>query len=297
MSLRIANVALGLRSTAQCLGRVGSEAGVFAAEGVDFRIAAFETAAPAAFAGLMDGSWDFAEMGAVPVANGVLDGHDPVILLAPEPVNAMFVLARADIDTPAKLAGGRIGVLSGTGQTAVSATAMLRRWGLEGRVGLAPLGKYPAIYDAIAAGEIEAGLLTADYRFAGEAAHGMNALVNLGDELGFQGPVVATTRRVIAADPELVGRVVRGYVAAIRLFKTDRARVLPLLRDHLGFDDPEAVAAAYEFYVPRFQDMPFPSDDGIARVIAAFEDRYPQAARLKPADLCDLSFLREIAGD
>lgn len=288
----VARVALGLRSTAQCLGRVGAGAGIFERLGVDFRIAGFETAAPAALAGLMDGDWEFGEMGAVPVVSGVLDGLDPVILLAPEQVNAMFIIAGRAISEPSALAGGRIGVLSAAGQTAVTATAMLRRWGLEGRVELVSLGKYPAIYEAIARGEIEAGLLTADYRFAGERAHGMNALVDLGDELGFQGPIVATTRRVIAENPELVRRVVRGYVDVIRFFKTERALVLPLLADHLAFDDLAAVEATYDFYVPRFQDTPLPSEDGIARIISEYRDSYPEAETLRPEDICDLSFLR-----
>lgn len=291
---RVARVALGLRSTAQCLGRIGAEAGLFARHGIDFSISGFETAAPAALAGLMDGAWDFAEMGAVPVVNGVLDGLDPVILLAPEPVNAMFVIGRSDIAGPAALADGRLGVLSETGQTGVTAMAMIRRWGLEDRVELVPLGKYPAIYAAIADGKIEAGLLTADYLFAGQSAHGMNGLVNLGDEFGFQGPIIGTTRRLIAEDRDLVRRVVGGYVDAIRFFKTERERVLPLLAEHLSFDDASAVEAAYDFYVPRFRDRPVPSEDGIARVIEVFRDRYPEAERLSPAEICDLSVLREI---
>ena len=102
----------------------------------------------------------------------------------------------------------------------------------------------------------------ADWRFAGAAAHGMNALVDLGEAFGFQGPVIATSRRLITAAPNRVRAVVRGYIEAIHLFKTDRATVLPLLAEHLGFDDREAVAAAYEFYVPRFQELPQPSATG-----------------------------------
>jgi hypothetical protein len=287
----VAQAALGLRSTAQFLGRLGAEAGVFARLGVDFQIAAFETTAPVGLAGLVEGKWAFGEMGAVPVVDGLLAGSDPVILLAPEQINAMFVISRSDVGEPAALAGGRIGVLSETGQTIFTARAMLARWGLTDEVAPVALGTYPRIYEAIAGGEVEAGVLTADYRFAGAAAHGMNALVNLGDEFGFQGPIIATTRRVIATEAELVGLVVRGYVEAIHLFKTDRATVLPLLRNHLGFDDATAVEATYDFYVPRFQSLPLPSMDGIARVIEQFRDRYPAAAEMTPDDVCDRSFL------
>lgn len=288
-------LALGLRSTAQFLGRLAIETGIFERLGADVRIAAMETAAPAALAGLTEGAFDIAEIGAVPVVDGILDGRDPVIVLAPEPVSALFIVARRDIESPPALSGGRIGVLSESGQTGVSAAAMLHRWGLNEHVGLVALGTYPAIFAGLADGTIEAGLLTADWRFAGEGPHGMHALVDLGAMFGFQGPVVATTRRLVADAPKKMRAVVTGYVEAIRLFKTARATVLPLLAAHLGFDDADTVAAAYDFYVPRFQDVPRPSIEGIQRVIERLAERNPAARSMTPGDVYDLTFLDGIA--
>lgn len=288
-------LALGLRSTAQFLGRLAVETEIFERLGVDVRIVAMETAAPAALAGLTEDAFDIAEIGAVPIVDGILDGRDPVIVLAPEPISALFIVARRDIETATALTGGRLGVLSESGQTGVSASAMLHRWGLDQRVGLAALGTYPAIFAALADGTIEAGLLTADWRFAGERPHGMHALVDLGETFGFQGPVVATTRRLIADAPDKMRAVVAGYVEAIRLFKTDRKTVLPLLAAHLGFEDADSVAAAYDFYVPRFQDIPRPSIEGIQRVIDRRADNDPAARAMTPDDVCDLNFLDEIA--
>lgn len=290
-------LALGLRSTAQSLGHLAIETGIFDRLGVDVQIAAMETAAPAAVAGLIDGRFDLAEIGAVPVVEAALAGHDPAIVLAPEPVNALFVVARHDIADPAGLAGGRLGVLSVEGQTGVTAKAILDRWGLGGAVELTALGTYPRIYSAIAAGEIEAGLLSADWRFAGAAAHGMNPLVDLGEAFGFQGPVLATSRRLIATTAVRVRAVVRGYVEAIHLFKTDRATVLPLLAEHLGFDDREAVAAAYDFYVPRFQELPRPSMPGIQRIIDLLAERDPAARSMTPDRICETGFLDGLAED
>lgn len=290
-------LALGLRSTAQSLGYLAIETGIFERLGLGVRIAAMETAAPAAVAGLIEGRFDLAEIGAIPVVEAVLGGHDLVIVAAPEPVNALFVLARGDIAGPAGLAGGRLGVLSAEGQTGVTARAMVERWGLARAVELTALGTYPRIYAAIAAGEIEAGVLSADWRFAGAAAHGMNALVDLGEAFGFQGPVIATSRRLITAAPNRVRAVVRGYIEAIHLFKTDRATVLPLLAEHLGFDDREAVAAAYEFYVPRFQELPQPSATGLQRIIDLFAERDPGARAMNAAGVCETGFLDEFAKD
>jgi hypothetical protein len=98
-----------------------------------------------AIAGLVRGEWDFAEIGGAPIVQGVLDGQDTVMLLAgqPAPSADVYLVARQGVTEPAQLRGGRIGVLSETGQFAISARAMLRQWGMTAT--LVPLGTLPKI--------------------------------------------------------------------------------------------------------------------------------------------------------
>jgi len=293
--LRPATLALGLRSTAQSLGVIGRELGAFAAQGVDLQVVREETAGPQGARGLAAGDYQFAEFGAVPVVQAALEGSDLLMLLAVEPVSALFILGRNGITDSRALAGGAIGVLSESGQTGHSAKRMLERWTLCGRVRLAALGTYPAIYQALARGELAAGVLTADYKIAGELAYGFSELADLGREFGFQGPVLATTRRLRQRDPALVSSVVAGYVEAIRLFRTMPKRVVPVLRKHLGFVDHAQAAAIQRFYAARFQVAPIVSKDGIARVIHSFAREYPAAKKLKPEDVYDSSFVESAA--
>ncbi|MSQ72785.1 MAG: ABC transporter substrate-binding protein [Betaproteobacteria bacterium] len=294
--LRDVTLALGLRSTAQSLGVIGRDLGVFERHGLALRIVREETAGPDGARGLLSGEFQFAEFGSVPVIQAAIEGHDPLILLAAEPVSALYILAGRGIASPENLAGGAIGVLSAAGQTGFSAQKMLERWGLSGRVRLQPLGTYPGIYQALAAGEIHGGVLTADYRLAGEIAHGFVQLADLGEAFRFQGPVLATTRRLRASDPDLIAALVRAYVESIRVFKTAADRVVPVLQRHLGFVDALQAAAIQSFYAARFSNFPLASDDGIARVIASFAATHPQALALRPADVHDASFVRAAAG-
>jgi ABC-type nitrate/sulfonate/bicarbonate transport system substrate-binding protein len=289
--LRAARLALGLRSTAQSLGVIGTALGAFEAEGVDLRVVREETAGPEGARGLIEGEFDFAEFGSVPVVQAALDGHDPLVLFAAEPVSALYILGRRGLEAPAGLSGGSIGVLSAAGQTGFSALRMIERWALPQAPRLVPLGTYPEIYRALGAGEIDAGVLTADYRLAGEIAHGVHALCDLGAEFGFQGPLLATTRRLRDRDPKLVQGVVNGYLRSLRAFKQAPQRVVPLLQRHLGFVDARQAAAIHAFYAQRFQDRPHVSEEGIARVIRSFADRYPGAATLRAADIHDPSFV------
>lgn len=235
----------------------------------------------------------------MPIVQAAIEGHDPLILMAAEPSSALFILARGDLRTAQELAGREIGVLSEQGQTGFSAKQMLARWQLSGKVALASLGTYPAIYRALTKGEIASGVLTADYRLAGESEHGLRELADLGREFDFQGPVLATTRRLRDRDPGLVESMVKAYLRAVRLFKSSPAQVIPVLREHLGFVSAEQAAAIQRFYSARFQDRPFASKAGIARVIASFAGKHPRSVNLTPEDVCDSSFmesaLRELA--
>ena len=66
-SLRTVTLALGLRSTAQSLGVIGRELGVFARHGLDLCIVREETAGPDGARGLLSGEFQFAEFGSVPI--------------------------------------------------------------------------------------------------------------------------------------------------------------------------------------------------------------------------------------
>jgi ABC-type nitrate/sulfonate/bicarbonate transport system substrate-binding protein len=295
-SLRRVTLALGLRSTAQSLGVIGRELGVFAKHGLDLQIVREETAGPEGARGLLSGEFQFAEFGSVPIVQAGIDGHDPLILLAAEPVSALYILGGAGIHSPAALRGRPVGVLSKAGQTGFSALNMFERWGLAGQVSLEPLGTYPKIYEALAEGRVAGGVLTADYKLAGELAYGFSQLADLGAEFGYQGPVVATTRRLRDSAPDLVAAVVRAYVDSIRLFKQSAKEVVPVLKRHLGFVDEAQTLAIHAFYRDRFRDFPLASDAGIARVIASFTASHTSAASLTPSDLHDPSFVQAAVG-
>ncbi len=282
-------LALGLRSTAQSLGVIGRALGAFEAQGLDLQVVREETAGPAGAAGLMSGEFQFAEFGSVPVVQAALEGQDPLIIMAAEQVAALYLLGRKGLAGPAQIK--TVGVLSAAGQTGFSARQMLARWDNHDAT-LVPLGTYPAIYRALAEGEVDAGVLTADYKLAGELAWGFCELADLGQSLGYQGPVLATTRRLAQSQPGLVHQMIRAYVQSIWLFKHSAAQVIPVLQRHLGFVDAAQAAAIQAFYAARFQDRPAASPAGIRRVIDSFADQYPAARDMLPAAVYDEQYLQ-----
>jgi hypothetical protein len=83
-------------------------------------------------------------------------------------------------------------------------------------------------------------------------------------------------------------------VETIHLFKTNRALILPSLHQFLQHFDQETVADIYEFYAPRFQQLPLPSAVVIQHVLNEFAATYPVAQTLPPTAVTDTSMLEEL---
>ncbi|TAL78472.1 MAG: hypothetical protein EPN76_05400 [Burkholderiaceae bacterium] len=287
--LRAVTWALGLRSTPQSIGVIGRDLGVFKRHNLDLQIVREETAGPEGARGLINNEYDFAEFGTVPIVRARLDGGEPLILLAAEQQSALYILSRNNIKIPQELKSGCLGVLSVAGQTGHSAKQMLSTWHLNDSVELVPCSTYPNIYQRLAEGTLHAGVLTADYRIAGEIAFGLNTLADLGEVLKYQGPVVATTARLRDTDPNLVQAVVDAYCDTLNLFRTSDS-VVPSLQKHLRFADTQQATAIHAYYAKRFQAHPFPSVDGLARVIESMQGSR-NTPHITPMSLCDTSFL------
>lgn len=286
-----ARLAVGLLSTAEGLGAIGQQTGVFARRGIALEIVRTETTGPVAAAGLANGEWDFCDVGAAPIVEANFQGHDTVVLAAAEAYGALFMVGRRGVDAPAQLAGKRVGVLSRGGQMELSAQVVLDRWGIRDTVEIVVLGTIHRVFDAMVTGAVDGGMLTADFRFWGEHVHGMHPLADVGAEFRHVGPCLAGARGFLRANPDLAKGVVQGYAEAIGVFKADRERMIAILGPYLGIDDRPSLAAIHDFYARQFQDDPRPPADGIQHLIDTYAPRYPGAGPRTVADVCDLSWL------
>ena len=285
-------IVTGLRATLESLGWIAMEIGIFKRLGLECTFPRLETGGPEAVAGVVRGDWEFAETGSAPYVQAALNGEDTTILLAAvEPLpTGLPILTRPEIAGPSQLEGARLGVLTDTGQIAISVRSALQTWGVNAT--LVPLGTFRSIYAALGSGEIDAGAFTADYRFVGPREHGLRVLDT--PSPGHVPVVVGCSRRLIAADRHLVARVVQGYVEAIHFFKTKHSEVVPVLQRFLMFEDRNAVEEAYAFYTPLLQPLPRPSAVGLRTLLQDLRRDRPSAAPLSATDMVDSSFLDEL---
>jgi hypothetical protein len=282
--------ATGLLATWQSTAWLGAEAGVFKKRGIEMTLPAIAVGGPEAAAGLSRGDWEFAHTGTVPVAEEVLKGRDIVILATPTSVFSMsFVMARKEITQLPQLDGKKVGVLTEAGQTSVAARLTVEKAGATAIY--LPLIKFDRIYAALASGEIDAGALPIDLRFAGQARYGWNAF----PISSFDTPsIFATTRQLVASNRELVMNVMQAFVETIHLFKTRPDIVVPLLQRYLKIEDRKAAEELHAFHVPVFQKVPRPSFPGMQALRDFLAAKYPAAVSLKESDIADSSFVDEL---
>jgi len=287
---RPVRVATGLLATWQSTAWLGAEAGVFKKHGIEVTLPAIAVGGPQAAAGVINGDWEFAHTGALPVAEEVLKGRDVVILATPTSEFAnSFVMTRKEITGLSQLAGKKVGVLTETGQTSVAARITVEEAGAAATY--VPLIKFDRIYAALAAGEIDAGALPIDLRFTGEQRYGWHAFPI--HEFGIPS-IFATTRALIASNRELVMDVMQGFVETIHLFKTRPDIVVPLLQRYLHIEDRKAAEELHAFHVPLFQNVPRPSFPGMQTLRDLLAAKYPGAGALKESDIADSSFIDEL---
>lgn len=283
-----ARFALGLRTTEKCLPWIAAEGGIFAALGIEAAFPEADSAAGDELAGLAEDKSDFAFAGIAQVAQKVLQGADPVLILTPLHSNkGGFLTTRREIRAPEQLAGARVGVLSESGPSALAARAVLER--LRAPATLVPLQTFAAIYAALAAEQIDAGWLPFDLSFRGQRAFSWNAFQ--GVQLGIPGGFV-TTRRTVASRPELVASVVKGLVNAIHFFRAEPIDAISLLQRWLRIEDRALAEDLHAFYAPSFRTIPTPSAFfGMQALRDSLSTRYPAASRMQPTDLIDASFV------
>jgi ABC-type nitrate/sulfonate/bicarbonate transport system substrate-binding protein len=283
-------VATGLLATWQSTAWLGAEAGFFKKRGIDMTLPAIAVGGPQAAAGVIRGDWEFAHTGTVPVAEEVLKGQDIVILAMPtSDFSETFVMTRKEIKQLAQLSGKKIGVLTETGQTSVATRITIEKAGANATY--LPLITFDRIFAALAAGDIDAGALPVDLRFTGEVRYGWNAF----PMFSFGTPsIFATTRKLIAANRQLVMNVMQAFVETIHLFKTRPDIVVPLLQRYVKIEDRKAAEDLYAFHVPVFQKVPRPLFPGMQTLREFLAPKYPAAMSLKESDIADSSFIDEL---
>ena len=287
-------VGYGSISAAQLPVWVAKEAGIFSKNGLDVQLVFFKGSTTAVMA-LLSRETPISQVTGPPIVNAGLRGGDSVFVAGGAVIIDYWLMSRPDIKTAEQLKGGSIAVSTFGGQSEFVSRIALKKLGLTpGKdVSMVQIGVPADRLIATETGKVRAALLNAPDSFIGEKK-GLytHAYVSLPS----QSTGVATTRRFVRENPDVVRKYVRAQIEAVHRIKTDRETGLRVLVKYLGTQDKQILDRTYED-ISSDQKLPpkqYPTLEGLKAIIDPLAETDAKAKAAKPEDFVDMSFVRDL---
>ena len=219
--------------------------------------------------------------------NGNSPGNDLVIIGGLLNRPAFYLVANKKIATFADLRGKKLGINHPRRMAGMMMLALLRHWEIDRDkdLELVDLGLNDRSFDALRSGDLDAALLPPEKAFLAEA----EGLRIVADTLALDSQWVplATTRRFLADNRDLVGRIAAIYRDSIQLFKNDAplaldaiGRQLPALRHK-----PQVLDKCYRVFAELFEPTLIVPPAALTAVLAEVALQDARAAGLLPEHL------------
>jgi ABC-type nitrate/sulfonate/bicarbonate transport system substrate-binding protein len=217
----------------------------------------------------------------------LLNGNDLVIIGGVLNRPAFYLVANQKIAAVAELRGKKVGINQPRRMAGMMMLALLRRWRLdrEQDLELVDLGLNDRSFEALRKGDLDAALLPPEKAFLAEA-EGLRIIADTLD-LDCHWVPLATTRRYLTGNSDLVRSVVSIYRDAIQVFKSDQQLALDVIGRQLPalHSKPEVLDKCYHVFAELFEPTLRPSNNSLAAVIAEVALQDLRAGSLRPQSL------------
>ena len=198
-----------------------------------------------------------------------LSGNDLVIVGGVLNRPAFYLAAGAKISSIDDLRAKRIGINQPKRMAGMMMLALLRKSRLNGAAALelVDLGINDRSLEALRAGEVDAALLPPEKAFLAEAEGFCIVADTL--HLECQWVPLATTRRYLAANRELVRKIALIYRESIRLFKGERRMSVETLAGRLPAlrDKPQVLQKCYGVFAELFEETLNVSESALEAIL------------------------------
>lgn len=224
-----------------------------------------------------------------------LQGANLALIAAGTNRQVFSLIAKPEFKRIADLKGKRIGITRIGSSTHTSALFSLGSAGLKGAdYQLLPLVGVPNIFTALAAGQIDAGVMSPPTNARAIKA-GFLELMNLAKEgPEFVSVAIGTSRTYLKANEDIVRRVVRAYAEGIQVFKANKPASLRMIERHLKVSDPEVREDTYTQFRDYLEYPPYVSLKGMEAVIAELAEKEPAVKNIKPEAMLEMRFVAEL---
>jgi len=273
---------------------LAKDAGIFERNGLDVQLVFF-TGGTTAVMALVSADTPIAQLAGPAVVNSVMAGSDATLIAGGVTSLNYYLLTRPDIKTPEQLKGGSVAI-SRFG----SSSDFIARYALS-KIGLTPgkdvtivqIGSTTARVDAAMTGRVHGTVVNPPASIIAQK-RGMNTLADL-PKLGliYQHTAVATSKKYIRENRDIVRRYVKSQIEAVQRIYTDKETSVRALGRFIGRTvEREILEKTWEnllseSVLPKKQ---YPSVEGLKTILAS----EPKAKSHNPEDYFDASFVREL---
>jgi len=201
------------------------------------------------------------------------------------------------ITKPADLKGKNVAISRfGSGSDFITRMA-LKSWGLEAGkdVTILQVGNSPDRLAAIASGKVHGSILSLSQTPRAKKM-GLRVLADLSQiDADYPQGVTYVTASLIEKRPDLIRSFMKAYVEAIAMFKTNRPAAYGIIEKHTGLKDRAEIEEYHGVLTKNFLlSYPLPTVAGMKTVLDDLGARNPKVRELKPEDLIETRFLREL---
>jgi len=227
----------------------------------------------------------------------ILASKDQVIVLTSVNKVGSSLFTRPTIKSAEQLRGKTVA----TGRPGAFGDQMVR-YVLRAKLGLEPdrdvkllaVGEAALALPALDRGIVDAASLTIPITLVARKM-GFFELAEY-DKLGVVYPynTVTTLRETVSKKPQLVEKVLKTMIAAIAIFKTDKAKSLRAMKKYMRGVDDEVLEETYRYTSSVLEQVPAPSLDIIKAALEILSYAYPQAKQTDPNLIIDGSIVKQI---
>jgi len=273
---------------------IAQEGKIFPRNGLEVEVLYLESALVQR--ALIAGEIHFGEMTGALLSAPRLQGADVVMVLGFIDRLLFRLVTRPEIKSAADLKGKRIGTSRFGAAIDRALRLLLPRLGVnpEKEVTFVQIGSEATLFTALLGKVVDATLLQPPrYKKAVDA--GMNVLANLEEmNIPFQHTGLVTTERFVGKNQDIARRVVKSFVDAIHLMRTNPEVAKKAINRHMRLNDERELEETYQLLKRVALIKPYPTLDGIKTILNDLGDQIPAAKTADPKAFVDTRFLEEL---
>ena len=272
------------------------EVGLFSKAGLDVEIIYIPGGSTVVQA-IAAGEIQFGRGSATEVVTAHLAGFPLKILAALINKFVYSFVTPATITKPQDLQGKAVAVSRfGSGSDFITRLA-LKSWGLEPvkDVTILQVGNSPERLAAIASGKVHGSILSLSQTPRAKKL-GLRVLADLSQiDAEYPQGVLYVPVTLIEKRPDLIRTFLAAYVEGIRQFKSNKQAAYAVIARSSGLKDKAEIEEYHALLTKNFLlDYPMPTVSGIRTVLEDLAVRNSKVREIKPEDLLETRFLREL---